>query len=108
MTDKNVPASIIKYNCKYCNYFTSRKSQYDRHLTTDKHKKYKNTDNFSSEVPYECECGKLYKHRQSLHSHKKKCNFSENQNLKSHISEDLILQLVKENQDIKNPIIRPK
>ena len=24
---------------------------------------------------YECECGKHYKHRQSLYTHKKKCKF---------------------------------
>ena len=28
--------------CKNCNYFTSRKSQYERHISTDKHKRLQN------------------------------------------------------------------
>ena len=30
--------SSEKFHCTICDYYTSRKSQYDRHLATDKHK----------------------------------------------------------------------
>ena len=30
--------SSKKFHCENCDYFTSRKSQYERHLLTDKHK----------------------------------------------------------------------
>lgn len=102
MTYKKVPKLTPKFCCELCDFTTSRKSHLDRHYATDKHKNPENTYTFGTSVPYECSCGKVYKHRQSLHNHKKKCNYSENENLKSHISEDLIVQLVKENQDIKN------
>ena len=34
--------SSKKYHCEICDYFTSRKSQYARHLLTDKHKNLQN------------------------------------------------------------------
>ena len=47
-----------------------------RHLSTAKHKILTHTDAKSSEysgLSYLCECGKMYKHRQSLFNHKKIC-----------------------------------
>ena len=35
---------MTQYNCNTCNYFTSKKSQYNRHLHTEKNKNYKNTN----------------------------------------------------------------
>lgn len=35
--DKNNLKSSEKFVCKFCNYFTSRKSQFDRHILTAKH-----------------------------------------------------------------------
>lgn len=73
---KKVPEN---WYCEKCDYTTSRKSQFDRHLLTAKHK---NTDDAGT-VPYKkvpkyaCECGKTYSHRQSLHTHKKLCNSKE-------------------------------
>ena len=37
-----VPESSGKYICDICDYSTCRKSQYNRHLTTDKHKNREN------------------------------------------------------------------
>ena len=34
--------SSQKFHCEICNYSTSRKSQYERHLATDKHKTLQN------------------------------------------------------------------
>ena len=50
-----------KYKCLCCDYSTSRKSQYDRHILTTKHQKLTTSNNFSSESSksYLCEnCGK--------------------------------------------------
>ena len=82
MTDFLGPKSSKKYFCKVCDYSTSKKSQYDRHLLTSKHLKKTNTDPIltnlgpkSSTGEFICECGKNYKHKQSLYNHKKKCIF---------------------------------
>ena len=40
VNDSNlVPKSSNNFTCKICDYNTSRKSQFERHLTTTKHKK---------------------------------------------------------------------
>ncbi len=62
MADKKVPKSSKIFFCKICDYNTSRKSQYERHLTTDKHKYLQNTDEKVQKVQldnFECEYGKV-------------------------------------------------
>ena len=39
MANNLVPKSSNNYICELCDYYTSRKSQYDRHILTSKHKK---------------------------------------------------------------------
>jgi hypothetical protein len=53
MTDALVPKSSEKFYCQKCDYYTSRKSQFDRHKVTLKHtntdKLLTNTDANSSD-----------------------------------------------------------
>jgi len=51
-----------------------------------------------------CECGKEYKHRQSLYVHKKVCK-NENIITKNPTNESLVEYLIKENQEFKNLIL---
>ena len=62
--------------CEYCNYSSSRKSQYHRHLETDKHKILQNPTykKFQPAKLYVCDCRKTYKHSSTLYAHKKICN----------------------------------
>ena len=74
--------------CICCNYITSRKSQYERHLLTAKHI---NLTNPNKKVLHwhECDCGKKYKHLSSLCAHKKSCTFEkENSEENTIISEE--------------------
>ena len=74
---------VPKFHCKSCDYFTSRKSQWKRHLETRKHAQSQMDNKKSSKkfqkVPkqtskyFECVCGKKYKFRSGLCKHKKKC-----------------------------------
>ena len=113
MTDILVPKSSKKYNCIDCDYSTSRKSQFDRHVLTSKHqnkgKILTNTDKKSSESSKSelvCECGNIYKHRQSLFNHKKKCNImDETLPPISLDKDDLIKYLMKENSEFKEMIV---
>ncbi len=67
-----------KFCCEKCEYSTSRKGNWIKHLTTRKHKILTNTDAFATKVaPFKCSCGRYYKHRQSLFTHVKKCKFKE-------------------------------
>ena len=68
------------YTCEICNYTTKKKSSYDNHLNSQKHKaNLKTVQNkhkrlLEKNIIYHiCECGKKYKHRQSLNTHKKTC-----------------------------------
>ena len=64
-----------EFICEICAFKCSKKGDYNRHLLTAKHQKrqntYKNTSFTSNDKFYFCDCGKKYKHAQSLHNHKK-------------------------------------
>lgn len=57
------------YTCEYCDYSTSRKSSYDKHLLTDKHKK----RTIEGRSPHVCSCGKVFTRSDNLYRHKKTC-----------------------------------
>jgi hypothetical protein len=110
MTTILVPKSSDNFVCEVCDYVTCRKSQYERHLSTSKHKNTTNTTtNTTNLVPkssenYICECGKEYKHHSSLWSHKKKCNSTNDTDNNNHeIKElkELMKYLMKENSELK-------
>ncbi len=63
------------YECKICNYNTSRLSQYERHILTRKHKNQQLSTAAKNDF-FECECGKIYKERTGLWRHKKKCDYN--------------------------------
>lgn len=109
------------YTCDKCNYISRRKSHYDRHILTRKHKMLTNVDNLvlkSTKPEFICSCGKIYKYKQSLSVHKKTCiienNIKEetikNIQTKTHdisgISNDLILKLLNDNNEMRNIIMK--
>ena len=78
MIQKSSEKSSENYICFCCDYKTSRKSQYDRHLSTQKHKNRENDTNDTKKVPteveaFKCYCGKTYSHKQNLYRHQKTC-----------------------------------
>ena len=85
--------------CEKCNYKSSKKSDYDRHLRTRKHKILINTYQKAQKTPYYCLCGKQYKHAQSLYTHKKKCQFKEEEEEQKEDDNEV------ENKDISTAII---
>jgi|SaaInlStandDraft_1057018.scaffolds.fasta_scaffold58347_1 hypothetical protein len=66
-----------KFHCKKCDFFSRNKKDFNRHLSTTKHKmdNMDNTlDNTKNPTPlYVCVCGKKYKFCSGLSKHKKKC-----------------------------------
>ena len=98
-----------KFMCDKCNFICSKTSDWNRHIVTRKHL---NTDIILTNTDYiapknakhfQCNCGNVYKHRQSLFTHKKKCthndsNFtsiSSNQTIEDIDKESLIKMLLK-------------
>ena len=77
MLTKKTKKNEINYICESCNYITCKKTDFNRHILTDKHKMLTHVDNKNEKnenIKFTCICGKNYKHRQSLSVHKKKCN----------------------------------
>ena len=82
LATKNPEKSLFKFCCYNCDYNTSSKKDYDKHISTDKHKINKNQP-ICPEIPnkslltimkpYICDCGKLYKDRSGLWRHSKTC-----------------------------------
>jgi len=116
MTDIFVPKNPLIYFCKNCDYSTSNKKDYKKHILTLKHKNTDKpltlTDGFVPKNPetitsYVGECGRRYKHRQSLFNHKKKCsNDEENNEDDSPLNEKgLIMTLLQQNNQLQNQII---
>jgi hypothetical protein len=61
------------FECKSCNFKCYKKSNYEAHLNTLKHK---NNTQFDKLI---CSCGKSYKHPSGLYRHKKICSFIQQQ-----------------------------
>ena len=77
MTYINVPKNPIEYECILCEYITHNKKDFSKHLLTRKHSQLTKPLQNIVKIPnerYICKCGKEYSHRQSLHTHNKKCN----------------------------------
>ena len=130
MTYNLAPKSAKKRYCEKCDFTCSKDYEWSRHILTRKHQNtYKiltNTYNLalkSANCEYVCDCGNVYKHRQSLYTHKKTCSISqgeptnvvvENPNissecsnisiaaptLSSEIDKELLIKLLLKNQDV--------
>ena len=108
MTSKN-PEKSQGFNCELCDYITINKKDFNKHIDTIKHKKRTNPYN-SLQNPYKnlqkksqksqekkqtdffCECGKKYKHRQTLHHHRKNCDFKIEKSDNNTINNEIILE----------------
>ena len=81
MLTENLPKIPNKFYCEKCNFNTSRKSHYEKHLLTQKHKYLQNNDAVATKKKYVCDCGKEYNYRQSLYNHRKTCNGEKKENI---------------------------
>ena len=119
MTDILIQKNPQFFRCDNCDFISSNKKDYRRHLLTPKHKNTDKsltlTDSFTPKKPetlntYICECGRHYKHRQSLFNHKKKCSNDEENNEKN-IEEnplnekEIIMTLLQQNNQLQHQII---
>ena len=84
---KKSPKIPKKFECKNCYYITSNCKDYNKHLTTDKHKKRSNDSkmivNDGLKIPkipkmFVCDCGKNYKFDSGLYRHRKICILTNN------------------------------
>ena len=105
-----------EYECEICNYKTTHKRDYNKHIKTERHLRMKYGDT-SHEVKdaykWECECGKKYKYDSGLSRHKKVCGkakdaiiINNNQTLVDGNIHDIVLNLVEENKELRKMIVK--
>lgn len=112
MEDILASKSVLKFICEKCDFQCSRSCDWNRHLSTRKHKQKTISKHFSFEKDektfkkFQCECGKEYSGRQGLWKHRKNCDLSNNNEKKIKLSsEELFLTLIKDNQEFKKMLI---
>lgn len=109
MFTEKMPKKSKEYYCKICDFRCSKKSNYTVHLNTRKHKMLTNVDTkMLNNAEYVCECGKSYKHRQSLYVHKKKCEYKEEEDTPIDSAESAFEYLLKENLEMKKETLEMK
>ena len=101
-----------KYNCIVCDYKCCKKSEWNKHISTNKHKTLTNPNDLSltnDTDNYKCNCGKIYKHASSLCAHKKKCIYKDPQEIFNTecetIDSKMMLQLIKQNEEFKTLLV---
>ena len=66
----------LEFGCNACDYNTSSRRDFKKHLATRKHAISKEYVQIQPKSPlrYRCECGRAYRHRGSLFNHRRKCD----------------------------------
>ena len=96
MDNKKSPKVAANFFCEKCNYKCSKKSDFDKHLLTAKHKRIKMDKKWITGF-FACSCGKTYKHQSGLSKHKNTCNHIKNSPQHTASVDDLLV----ENNDFK-------
>ena len=111
MANEKLANSQLNYHCEICDYNTSRKNDYDKHITTPKHHMANEISFYANENSpinknshhHKCShCEKSYKHKSSLCKHVKQCL---PQNQQPIINTNFVVELLKQNQELQKSLI---
>jgi len=97
------------YGCKNCDYTTSNKKDYDKHLSTLKHQNSNFETKMKPKIPknpqtYICCCGDILNSKTTLWRHKKKCE-SISKNIMDDKTSELFIKLINQNNDLQQMLI---
>lgn len=123
ITKKKPEKIYVNYECEKCNFLTSNKKDFNRHLHTNKHTKEleDNNDNKTPKITqsdFSCKCGKTYKHISNLSRHKRTCSFihkntegetdslGEVENKQEDNNNELITLLITQNNQLQELLIK--
>lgn len=105
---KKVPKSSENFHCELCDYSSSRFSQFQRHLSTQKHKKCENETNMKQnetkkDEKFQCECGIICNSRTTLWRHKQKCKQNDEDEKNNELGltdKEIISALLQQNEKL--------
>jgi hypothetical protein len=108
-----VPKNAI-FECKFCNFKCYKKSNYEKHINTNKHihrvngNKEEIKEMEKNATSYSCNCGKQFKTNAGLWKHRKNCSntyIPDNKEIKDNNIVVMLLQqnseIMKENYDLR-------
>jgi hypothetical protein len=114
MITKSRQKSPKKYSCKKCHYTSRNRFDFDKHLTTTKHKMVTNGNEKSPKVArLTCDCGRNYKFKSGLSRHQKKCKYkmqkkTENSGFSSQenaiVTKELVMEMIKQREQTQELI----
>jgi hypothetical protein len=106
------------YYCEKCDYSTAKKSSFDKHIDTKKHKVTSSDichEVGDAKVAFQCKnCDKIYHSRNGLWVHKKNCTSKVDKpeplqltsaNINDISGKDLIMMLIKENKELQSLLV---
>jgi hypothetical protein len=121
MLTKSCSKVAPRFSCTFCDYFTDKKSSFDKHLTTSKHVKLTTVNTIGNkscpkvalsikELICSC-CNKNFKSRVGLWKHKQKCEQHQEQQEpepeKDELTDkELISMLIKDNSELRNMVMK--
>jgi hypothetical protein len=118
METKNYIKNPGKFSCEICDFNTTHKNDYKKHLLTAKHqslvmetnlKQYNDNKTQQKPICFSCDkCNKNYNSKSGLWKHNQVCNTDpifEDKNTNSESKDELISYLIKENQEFKGLIL---
>jgi len=118
MTSEKCPKKSQKiptFECDVCDYITCSKKDYMKHLMTIKHKKRTNTSEILPDtykipdflpIQFSCDCGKTYKHRQSVYNHRKKCNLKNEEKIEKFDNCEKKDEIIIKNNDNNEELLK--
>jgi hypothetical protein len=96
-------------HCIECDFKCCKNVDWERHITTAKHKNRTNLnilEQKNAKKRHSCKyCGKTYNARNSLWYHQKKCVIDNYTEKDEPTDKDLIMMLIKENSELKNMVV---
>jgi hypothetical protein len=116
---EKMPKDAKKYYCEHCDFKCSKESNWDKHLSTSKHTNRTKLNGFEQknakkcQPTFVCDCGKVYRARNSFWYHKKKCSIDvEDSDIQSdkisptfEIDKEMLIKLLLKNQDVMEKMI---
>ena len=109
---KKLRKVAIKYSCNNCDYITSRKSSFDKHILSSKHIL---GNILETKMLLICDCEKEFKTRSGLWKHKKICSQNIYDDKKTqlfdiceqsnNITPELVLNIIQQNQEFKDLLL---